>query len=173
MRISGNYTSLNVSGLKGSSQYFLAVSAFNTAGTGPQSVSVNATTKKPPPGQPPLNIEWNLIGSQLTLHWDPVIALETESEVTGYQVSYRRQRHGDMNAITTNKTTAELTLSANDDYLVQVKALSEGGEGVGSEPIHIHKLSMGARGSRAGESVSLCLELLFITVFSSFRFSFI
>ena len=47
MRISGNYTSLNVSGLKGSSQYFLAVSAFNTAGTGPQSVSVNATTKKP------------------------------------------------------------------------------------------------------------------------------
>ena len=41
------------------------------------------------PGQPPLNIEWNLIGSQLTLHWDPVIALETESEVTGYQVSAR------------------------------------------------------------------------------------
>ncbi|XP_064161414.1 contactin-3 isoform X1 [Anguilla rostrata] len=173
MRISGNYSSLNVSGLKGSSQYFLAVSAFNTAGTGPQSGSVNATTKKPPPGQPPLNIEWTLIGSQLTLHWDPVIALETESEVTGYQVSYRRQRHGDVNAITTNRTTAELTLSANDDYLVQVKALSEGGEGVGSEPIHIHKLSMGARGSGASESISLCLALLFITVVSTFRSSFI
>ncbi|KAG9353311.1 hypothetical protein JZ751_017888, partial [Albula glossodonta] len=141
VRISGNYTSLNVSGLKGSSQYYLAVSAFNTAGTGPQSSSVNATTKKPPPGQPPLNIEWTLIGSQLTLHWDAVTALETESEVTGYQVTYRRQRHNDVSTITTNKTTAELTLSANDDYLIQVKALSEGGEGVGSEPIHIHKLS--------------------------------
>ena len=57
------------------------------------------------------------------------------------KVSYRRQRHSDVNAITTNKTTAEFTLSANDDYLIQVKALSEGGEGVGSEPIHIQKLS--------------------------------
>ncbi len=39
------------------------------------------------PGQPPQNVEWNLIGSQLVLQWDPVIALETESEVTGYIVS--------------------------------------------------------------------------------------
>lgn len=41
----------------------------------------------------------------------------------------------------TNKTTVELTLSANDNYLIQIKATSEGGEGVGSEPIHIHRLS--------------------------------
>lgn len=47
VRISGNYTSANVSGLRGNSQYFLTVSAFNTAGTGPQSPSVNVTTKKP------------------------------------------------------------------------------------------------------------------------------
>lgn len=39
------------------------------------------------PGQPPQSVEWNLIGSQLMLQWDPVIALETESEVTGYIVS--------------------------------------------------------------------------------------
>ncbi|KAG7478065.1 hypothetical protein MATL_G00076450 [Megalops atlanticus] len=173
VRISGNYTSLNVSGLKGNSQYYLSVSAFNTAGTGPQSLTVNATTKKPPPGQPPMNIEWTLIGSQLTLHWDPVIALETESEVTGYQVSYRRQRYNDVNTITTNKTTAELTLSANDDYLIQVKALSDGGEGTGSEPIHIHKLSMGARGSRAPCSCSLGLSLVFTMVLSTFRSTFI
>lgn len=38
------------------------------------------------PGQPPQNVEWTLIGSQLTLQWDPVIALDTESEVTGYVV---------------------------------------------------------------------------------------
>lgn len=39
------------------------------------------------PGQPPLNVEWTLIGSQITIYWEPVVAMETESEVTGYQVS--------------------------------------------------------------------------------------
>lgn len=40
------------------------------------------------PAQPPLNIEWTLIGSQLSLYWEPVVAMESESEVTGYQVSF-------------------------------------------------------------------------------------
>ena len=47
VRISANYTAVNISGLRGSAQYYLTVSAFNTAGTGPQSAPVNATTKKP------------------------------------------------------------------------------------------------------------------------------
>ncbi|XP_063071350.1 contactin-3 [Engraulis encrasicolus] len=149
VRVSANFTAVNISGLRGSTQYFLAASAFNTAGTGPPSPPVNATTKKPPPGQPPLNVKWTLIGSQLTLHWDPVIALDTESEVTGYLVVCRRHRHNDANAITTDQTTAELTLSSNDNYAIEIRTLSEGGEGMGSEPIHIHKLSMGARGSGA------------------------
>lgn len=46
-----------------------------------------------------------------------------------------------MYTITTNKTTVELTLSPNDNYVVQIKSLSEGGLGEGSEPIHIHQLS--------------------------------
>ncbi|XP_012993864.2 contactin-3 [Esox lucius] len=149
VRISGNYSAVNVTGLKANTQYYLAVCAFNTAGTGPQSTPINATTKKPPPSQPPLNVEWTLIGSLLTLHWDPVAAMETEAEVIGYLVLLRRHRYNDINNIVTNKTTMELTLSPDDNYLIQIKALSEGGEGVGSEPIHIQKLSMGARGSGA------------------------
>uniref|UniRef100_A0A671SGQ7 Contactin 3b n=1 Tax=Sinocyclocheilus anshuiensis TaxID=1608454 RepID=A0A671SGQ7_9TELE len=152
VRITGNYTAVNVSGLQGNTQYYLAVCAFNTAGTGPQSVPVNVTTKKPPPGQPPQNVEWNLIGSQLVLQWDPVIALETESEVTGYIVLYRRHRNNDMYSIITNKTSVELTLNLNDNYVIQIKTLSEGGLGEGSEPIHIHQLS---------KSVISCCRLLF------------
>ncbi|XP_023688924.1 contactin-3-like [Paramormyrops kingsleyae] len=147
VRVFGNQSSVNISALTGNSQYFLTVSAFNTAGTGPASPSVNATTKKASPAQPPMNVEWTLIGAQLTLHWDPVVAMETESEVTGYQVSYRRHRHGEVKTFMTNKTTAELTLPANDDYLIQVRVLSEGGEGAATEPIRIHRLSMSARGS--------------------------
>lgn len=119
------------------------------------------------PGQPPQNVEWNLIGSQLILQWDPVIALETESEVTGYIVLYRRHQNNDMYSIITNKTSAELTLNPNDNYVIQIKSLSEGGLGEGSEPIHIHQLSMGARGSRSGRLCSLSLSPLLICALSS------
>uniref|UniRef100_A0A3Q3WFZ4 Uncharacterized protein n=1 Tax=Mola mola TaxID=94237 RepID=A0A3Q3WFZ4_MOLML len=146
VRISGNYTMVLITGLKANTVYYLSVAAFNTAGPGPQSLPINTTTKEPP-DRAPLNIQWTMIGSTLSLHWDPVVALETESKVTGYlQVLLKRHRFNDITTLMTNKTTVELTLSANDNYLIQIKAMSEGGEGVGSEPIHIHKL-MGARGS--------------------------
>uniref|UniRef100_A0AAQ6IHR6 Contactin 3b n=1 Tax=Anabas testudineus TaxID=64144 RepID=A0AAQ6IHR6_ANATE len=137
VRISGNYTLVNITGLRANTAYYLSVAAFNTAGPGPQSAPINTTTKKPPP----LNIKWTMIGSTLTLHWDPVLTMETESKVTGYSVLLKRHRYNDISTILTNKTTVELSLSANDNYLIQIKAMSEGGEGVGSEPIHIHKLS--------------------------------
>uniref|UniRef100_A0A674NNF8 Contactin-3-like n=1 Tax=Takifugu rubripes TaxID=31033 RepID=A0A674NNF8_TAKRU len=82
-----NQTVVTVSGLAANTQFFLTVSAFNTAGTGPFLPAINVTTKKPPPAQPPMNIEWTLIGSQLSLYWEPVAATESESEVTGYKVS--------------------------------------------------------------------------------------
>ncbi|XP_030276182.1 contactin-3 [Sparus aurata] len=163
VRISGNYTLVNITGLKANTVYYLSVAAFNTAGPGPQSAPINSTTKKPPPDRAPLNIQWTMIGSTLTLHWDPVVAVETESKVTGYLVLLKRHRNNDISTILTNKTTAELSLSANDNYLIQIKAMSEGGEGVGSEPIHIHKLSMGARGSGAVRLSPLYLSAVLIS----------
>lgn len=122
------------------------------------------------PDRAPRNIQWTMIGSTLSLHWDPVVAMETESKVTGYlvraninqkcalclrlvilnkniyifllsQVLLKKNHYNDISTIFTNKTAVELTLSTNGNYLIQVKTMSEGGEGVGSEPIHIHKLS--------------------------------
>ncbi|KAM6981136.1 contactin-3 [Aplochiton taeniatus] len=162
VRLTGNSTLVNVTGLRANTQYYLAVAAFNTAGSGPQSPPINATTKKPPPGQPPGNVEWTMIGSILTLHWDPVVAMETEAVVVGYLVLLKRHRYNDVNTILTNKTTVELSLSANDNYRIQIKALSEGGEGAGSEPIHVHKLSMGAQGSEASRLGPLCLSAVLI-----------
>ncbi|XP_061901757.1 contactin-3 isoform X1 [Entelurus aequoreus] len=149
VRISGNDTVVNITGMNANTVYYLAVSACNTAGPGPQSVPINITTKKPPPNRAPLNIQWSMIGSTLSMHWDPVVAMETESKVTGYLVLLKRHRYNDINTLVTNKTSVELSLSSNENYLIQIKTTSEGGEGVGSEPIHIHKLSMGARGSGA------------------------
>uniref|UniRef100_A0A3Q2Y743 Contactin 3b n=1 Tax=Hippocampus comes TaxID=109280 RepID=A0A3Q2Y743_HIPCM len=142
VRISGNDTVVNITGLNANTAYYLAVSACNTAGPGPQSVPINITTKKPPPDRAPLNVQWSMIGSTLSLHWDPVLATEKESHVTGYMVGFvSTHRHNDLNYFVTNKTSVELSLPGNDNYLIQIKATSEGGEGAGSEPVHIHKLS--------------------------------
>ncbi|XP_036447818.1 contactin-3 [Colossoma macropomum] len=169
VRVPANQYTVNISGLKGYTQYFLTVSAFNTAGTGPRTPTINVTTKKSPPGQPPLNVEWNLIGSKLTVHWDPVVTMEMESEVTGYQVSYRRNRHREINTVTTNLTSVEIILPADDDYTIQICALSDGGEGIPTEPINIHKLSMSVRGSRAWRPATIPLSLLFIIALTAMR----
>uniref|UniRef100_A0A3B5L194 Uncharacterized protein n=1 Tax=Xiphophorus couchianus TaxID=32473 RepID=A0A3B5L194_9TELE len=161
VRITGNYTQVNITGLKANTVYYLSVAAFNTAGPGPQSPPINNTTRKPPPDRAPLNIQWSMIGSSLTLHWDPVVATEIESKVTGYL----RHRYNDIHTTFTNRTSAELSLSAGDNYLIQIKVLSEGGEGVGSEPIHIHKLSMGARGSGASGLRRLSCSFVLIGAF--------
>lgn len=157
VRITGNHTAANLTGLRADTAYYLSVAAFNTAGPGPQSAPINTTTKKPPPDRPPLNVQWTMVGSTLSLHWDPVVATETESKVTGYLVLLKRHHYNDMTTILTTKTSVELSLSASDNYLIQIKSVSEGGEGVGSEPIHIHKLSMGARGSGASRLCPLYL----------------
>uniref|UniRef100_A0A3B3VD10 Contactin-3-like n=1 Tax=Poecilia latipinna TaxID=48699 RepID=A0A3B3VD10_9TELE len=136
VRVPWNQTSVTVNNLAGNTQYFLTVSAFNTAGTGPFLPAINVTTKKPPPAQPPLNVEWTLIGSQLSLYWEPVVAMESESEVTGYQVSFS------VNTFTTANSTADLTLPENeDDYIIRIQTLSEGGLGPASDPVRIHRLS--------------------------------
>ncbi len=48
------------------------------------------------PDRAPLNIQWTMIGSTLTLHWDPVVAMETESKVTGYLVGLNSLQSSDL-----------------------------------------------------------------------------
>ncbi|KTG32900.1 hypothetical protein cypCar_00036442, partial [Cyprinus carpio] len=62
-RVRVTETSVNITGLKGSTLYLISVRAHNSAGTGPSSTPISITTKKPPPSQPPGNIEWNLTNS--------------------------------------------------------------------------------------------------------------
>ncbi|KAG8516845.1 Contactin-4 [Galemys pyrenaicus] len=86
VRTFGNQTSARITDLQGSALYHLAVKAFNSAGTGPPSATVNVTTRRPPPSQPPGNITWNPSDSKIVLSWDRVTALGNESEVKGYKV---------------------------------------------------------------------------------------
>uniref|UniRef100_A0A7N6AGJ3 Contactin 4 n=1 Tax=Anabas testudineus TaxID=64144 RepID=A0A7N6AGJ3_ANATE len=134
-------TTARLSGLKGNTVYQISVSAQNSAGLGPCSHALNITTKKPPPSQSPGNIEWNLTNSKIFLNWEHVKAMENESEVTGYKVVYRQNWHGRTTVLETNKTSVELQISSGEDYLIEIKALTEGGDGTSSGPIRIPKMS--------------------------------
>lgn len=57
VRVPWNQTAVTVSGLVGNTQFFLTVSAFNTAGTGPFLPSINVTTKKARESHPRLSVQ--------------------------------------------------------------------------------------------------------------------
>uniref|UniRef100_A0A8C7YS87 Contactin 4 n=1 Tax=Oryzias sinensis TaxID=183150 RepID=A0A8C7YS87_9TELE len=128
-RTVGNQTSSVIRGLRGSTSYYISVRAYNTAGTGPPSSTVNVTTKKPPPSQPPDKVMWNTSNSKIIVNWEQVKALENESEVTGYKVLYKKNRHSRPSVMETNTTSVELALPTDEDYIIQIKPFGEGGDG--------------------------------------------
>ncbi|XP_044066726.1 contactin-4 isoform X3 [Siniperca chuatsi] len=141
IRTVGNKTSVLIRDLKGRSTYYMSLRAYNSAGVGPQSSIVNVTTKKPPPSQAPDKIMWNTSNSKVILRWDQVHALENESEVTGYKVMYSQDKHSRPSVVETNTTSLELSLPVNQDYVIQIKPFSEGGEGSSSRQITIPKIA--------------------------------
>lgn len=57
------------------------------------------------------------------------------------QVLYRTSSQTNMNVLNTDKTTAELLLQFNEDYIIEVKATTEGGDGTSSDQILIPRLA--------------------------------
>ncbi|XP_019743633.1 contactin-4 isoform X2 [Hippocampus comes] len=155
IRTVGNKTSVRIRDLEGSSTYLISLRAYNSAGVGPLSSIVNVTTKKPPPSQAPVKIMWNTSNSKVILHWDQVHALDNESEVTGYKVMYSQDKHSRPSVVETNSTSLELSLPVNEDYVIQIKPFSEGGEGISSRQITIPKIADSIAAGAAPVSSSL------------------
>ncbi|XP_068449869.1 contactin-4 isoform X2 [Clinocottus analis] len=158
-------TTALLSGLKGSTVYLISVRAQNSAGLGPCSPAFNNTTKKPPPSQPPGNIEWNLTNSKIFLSWEHVKAMENESEVTGYKVVYRQNWHSRTTVLETNKTSLELQIPSGEDYLIEIKALTGGGDGTSSGPIRIPKMSsLNSKGCVCPVPIRICHFMMFFCI---------
>ncbi|NXV76410.1 CNTN4 protein, partial [Atlantisia rogersi] len=133
IRTVGNQTSTKVSNLRGNVLYHLAVRAYNTAGTGPSSAAVNVTTKKPRECSQEQWIQrpWGQRPSLPSL--PPFLSL--------LQVLYRWNRQSSTSVIETNKTSVELSLPFDEDYIIEIKPFSDGGDGSSSEQIRIPKIS--------------------------------
>ncbi|XP_053525266.1 contactin-6 [Artibeus jamaicensis] len=170
VRVSGNVTAKTIRGLKANTVYFASVRAYNTGGAGPSSPPVNVTTKKSPPSQPPANIAWKLTDSKLCLNWEHVRTMENESEVLGYKILYRHSRQSETHVLETNATSAELLVPRGEDYLVEIRAVSDGGDGSSSAEIRIPRVSSlssagvpvsepGARFPSVAAAISSCFAL--------------
>lgn len=60
-----------------------------------------------------------------------------------FQVMYSQDKHGRPSVVETNTTSLELSLPVNQDYVIQIKPFSEGGEGSSSRQITIPKIAGG------------------------------
>uniref|UniRef100_A0A1A8CUT8 Fibronectin type-III domain-containing protein n=1 Tax=Nothobranchius kadleci TaxID=1051664 RepID=A0A1A8CUT8_NOTKA len=167
IRTVGNKTSVLIRDLEGSSTYYVSLRAYNSAGVGPLSNIVNVTTKKPPPSQAPVKIMWNTSNSKVILRWEQVHALENESEVTGYKVMYSQDKHSRPSVVETSNTSLELSLPINQDYVIQIKPFSEGGEGISSRQITIPKVEGSTATGAAPESLAFPLVSLAALILTS------
>ena len=58
---------------------------------------------------------------------------------------YSQDKHSRPSVVETNTTSLELSLPVNQDYVIQIKPFSEGGEGSSSRQITIPKIAGGTR----------------------------
>ncbi|XP_008307194.2 contactin-5 [Cynoglossus semilaevis] len=132
-----NETSIVLTQLEGNSLYAITVKGFNSIGQSPASSSVTARTKKDPPAQSPANLMWIQEGNNVSLSWEPVKAKDNESDVIGYLVSVIQEGRGHNQVTRTINPSTMLSLPEGGTYMIEVRALSEGGEGAVSSQVRI------------------------------------
>ncbi|KAL0154362.1 hypothetical protein M9458_050328 [Cirrhinus mrigala] len=123
-----NHTRLD--NMKPNSHYLIEVRAYNGAGYGPASQRHKIYTKKAPPSRPPkiISTKMNYSGKMINIAWEQVEPLANESTVEGYKILYRPEGQLNGDLYTTVKQSIDLPMKKGN-YLVEVRAHSEGGDG--------------------------------------------
>ncbi|MEQ2303075.1 hypothetical protein AMECASPLE_012985, partial [Ameca splendens] len=127
--VSGKINHTRLESLKPSSVYIIEIRGFNSAGYGPPSKHIKIHTKKPPPDRPPKITVTKLKGQFVNVTWEHVEPLSNESIIEGYRVLYKQKGMSTGTLYTTNKRYIELPLHTDVEYVVEVRAHTEGGDG--------------------------------------------
>ncbi|KAI2665439.1 Contactin-1 [Labeo rohita] len=137
------------------SHYLIEVRAFNGAGLGPPSEHCEMFTRRPPPSRRlrvykyvSFNRKW------LYLYWDHIYNYWNESYVEGYKILFRKEgeRYGKL--YTTGRHYFDFPMPETGDYVIEVRARCEGGDGPISQIRVQGKATLGA------ESLSVAAVLL-------------
>ncbi|XP_063807568.1 contactin-5 isoform X2 [Pseudophryne corroboree] len=137
VKTAGNESSIILTALEGNTLYHITTRAFNKAGYGPPSPEIRGSTKKSPPSQAPSIVKWIQNGSHVSLGWEAVRSLANESDVMGYKVMLRQEGHSNNQVIQTQTTSAAVLLPDSGVYIIEVRAVSEGGDGTASSQIRV------------------------------------
>uniref|UniRef100_A0A8D0GZF7 Contactin-1 n=1 Tax=Sphenodon punctatus TaxID=8508 RepID=A0A8D0GZF7_SPHPU len=129
VQVANSEYSTKLENLKPDTQYHIDVCAFNSAGYGPTSAIVSALTKKSPPSQRPRNLSAVRSGEKYIVTWEHVRSLSNESSVEGYKVLYRPDGQHEGKLVMTARRWIEIPIPKNGQYVVEVRAHSEGGDG--------------------------------------------
>ncbi|CAG5957770.1 unnamed protein product [Menidia menidia] len=151
-----NHTRLD--GLEPSSNYIIEVRGYNSAGYGPPSKQLKIQTKKPPPDRPPKIMGIKLKGQLVNVAWEPVEPLGNESSIDEYRVLYKRKDNSTSVLYKTSRRFIDLPLHSDGEYVVEVRAHTEGGEGT------VAKIDITGGGIMASSSLSI-LSLLLVVLF--------
>ncbi|CAJ1056293.1 contactin-1a-like isoform X3 [Xyrichtys novacula] len=138
-----NHTRLD--GMKADSSYLIEVRGYNSAGYGPPSERLQIQTKKPPPSQAPRILGKKNKGTKINIAWEHVEPLPNEAPIDGYKVLCSEEGQSQAILYTTTKRYIDLPLKPDKNYVVEVRAYTEGGDGA------VAKISInGTQGYRSG-----------------------
>ncbi|KAJ8374120.1 hypothetical protein SKAU_G00047000 [Synaphobranchus kaupii] len=114
------------------SHYMVEVRAYNDAGVGPPGDIFEVYTKKAPPRRPPKIVSWwyGFLKTTIYISWDHVEANEyNESMVEGYKVLYRRVGYYTGVLTLTGRHYIWVPVPTEGNYVVEIRARCEGGDG--------------------------------------------
>ncbi|KAM8860475.1 contactin-1a isoform 1-T2 [Synchiropus picturatus] len=155
--VSGRENHTTLEGLNPDTNYIIEIRGYNSAGYGPPSEHLHLHTKRAPPSQPPKIISKKQKGPYVNIAWEHVKVLANESSVNFYKVLYRQQGHTLGTLYTTIKQDIDLPLHAEGDYVVEVRAHSEGGDGA------VSRIQVTGGSVMAAQSLSI-LSLLLVAL---------
>ncbi|XP_041651588.1 contactin-1a-like [Cheilinus undulatus] len=138
-----NHTRLE--GMKPDSYYLIEVRGYNSAGYGPPSERLQIQTKKPPPSQAPKITVKKFKGASVYIAWEQVEPLPNEAPIDAYKVLCREEGFSQGTLYTTSRRHIDLRLQPDKNYVVEVRAHTEGGDGA------VSKITVaGTQGYRSG-----------------------
>ncbi|KAL4657330.1 hypothetical protein GN956_G4875 [Arapaima gigas] len=139
----GDSETLLLDGLKKFTQYGVVVQAGNSAGTGPSSQEVVATTLEDVPSRSPENVQATATSPEsISLSWQTPPKDALNGVLQGFRVIYWANlpdgELGEIRNVTTQQPSLELDgLEKYTNYSVQVLAFTRAGDGVLSQQVYI------------------------------------
>ncbi|KAL7867498.1 hypothetical protein SRHO_G00088820 [Serrasalmus rhombeus] len=140
------------------SHYLIEVRAYNGAGLGPPSEHCEMFTRRPPPSRRLRVYKYvSFTRKWLYIYWDHIYNYWNESYVEGYKILFRKEgeRYGKL--YTTGRHYIDFPMPETGDYVIEIRARCEGGDGPISQ---IQVQGRAALGSQSLGAVSLLLLVL-------------